>query len=48
MSNLLDGILIGLVIGWFISVIVLDFFDVEIFNAMSILRRKVRELCGLE
>jgi hypothetical protein len=43
-----DGIVIGLLIGWIMSLLVMVFFDIEIFYAIDYLRKNVRSFFKLD
>jgi hypothetical protein len=45
---MIDYIAIGVLIGWAIGLLVLTFFDEEIFSAIDNLRGKVRSVFGLD
>jgi hypothetical protein len=45
---MIDGIVIGCLLGWFVALVSLYFFEVEIYNFMEELKTKVRRLLGLD
>jgi hypothetical protein len=45
---MIDGIAIGFLIGWVALLLLMIFFDIEIFNAIDNLREKVRSALGLD
>ena len=47
-DEMIDGIVIGLLIGWIMSLLVMAFFDIEIFYAIDYLRKKVRSFFKLD
>jgi len=47
-DDIFIGVLIGVLIGWVAALLVLLFFDEEIFSAIDLLRKKVRSIFGLD
>jgi hypothetical protein len=45
---MIDGIAIGILIGWILSLLVMIFFDIEIFYAIDYLRKRVRSVFKLD